>query len=139
MFGVSVGFFEIENNHETPFVPKTAREFVQRRLLKTLPCCAFNQASPSRLHNQNTALDVRSILQSAAIRLFTDSNVVLHIRHYWNAGKPLRSTLAFPHNSQMNLFQFYFHFWVRFNSFCLIEEENKTSSFLSSITFNQLQ
>lgn len=67
--------------------PSTAREFIQRRISKTLPCCSFNKTSSSRLYNQNTALDLRSILQSAAICLFTDSHAILHLRNYWDAGK----------------------------------------------------
>lgn len=81
------------------FLDILARELVQCRIPPTVPCRSLNQTPSPRLYNQNPSLDLRSVLQSAAIRLFTDSNVVLHLRHYRDAGKFIRRIVNFSIDS----------------------------------------
>lgn len=97
--GVSRTSVRPETLSQPIFLHFSARELLQRRIPPTVPCRSFNQTPSPRLYNQNPSLDLRPVLQSAAIRLFTDSNVVLHLRHYRDAGKFIRRIVNFSIDS----------------------------------------
>lgn len=61
-------------------------ELHQRGLSAIVSCCTFDKTAAAGVHYTDIALDVRSELQSLALRLPAHRHVVLHLRHYWNAG-----------------------------------------------------
>lgn len=77
-----MGFF-----YKFEFVRNISVELNQCGIPKAVPCRSSHQTAEARLHNQDIAVDVRSIIQSTSIRLFTYSYVIFHLCDYWDAGK----------------------------------------------------
>lgn len=75
------------NRHTKSSVPSIAAKHVQRWISTTFPGSPSDQAVAPRLHNSNSSVDVRSVVQSTAIRLLAHCHAVLHLCDYRNAGK----------------------------------------------------
>lgn len=94
--GIGVGG-KIFSSHQAP-PPKPNIIFLPGKLLQcglftTVSSGSFNQAAPTGLHNPDPALDIRTIIQSAALRLLADCDALLYLCHYRNAGNYLPMTV----------------------------------------------
>lgn len=69
------------------FVRNISVELNQCWIPKAVPCRSSYQATEARLHDQDIVVDVRSIIQSTSIRLFTYSYVIFHLCDNWDAGE----------------------------------------------------
>lgn len=65
---------------------KIAREFVQCRISSIIQSSQIDKAASSRIHNQDSSMDICAIVQSTAICLSFDCHAVLHLCDYWDAG-----------------------------------------------------
>lgn len=60
---------------------------LQHRFSQIVSRRSFNQITTTRCHHSYAPVDLCTIIQSPPLRLLTDSDAVLHLRHYWDAGK----------------------------------------------------
>lgn len=55
-------------------------------LSETISRCSFDQINASRSNYSSITVDICTIIQSTALRVFVNCNVVLHLCNRWHAG-----------------------------------------------------
>lgn len=67
-------------------VASPAGQHIQCGLFATVPGRSIDQAAAPGLHYSHPAVDVRPVVQGAALRLSADRHAVLHLCHHRHAG-----------------------------------------------------
>lgn len=62
---------------------------LERWIFKTIPSGSIDQTNASRGHYSSIAVDIRTIIQSTALRMFTDCNAILYLCNRWHAGRKI--------------------------------------------------